>query len=330
MAAGQLFSLNTQGGYYYSNQLSNDLRMKTQPMTKFRQFCDGPADAFGLHRGQTYTWDIVNDTVNAGGVISETNTIPQTNYTLTQGTLTVTEWGVAVPWTGLVEDLGKFDLSMPTGRALKNNCIKALDFGAWYQFLQTPLHAVASSGTDTASIQLFTNGTVTGTNSVAFGTGHIKTLVDLMKSQPYNIPAFLGDDYYAISNVSTIRNLKNQLELLHQYTATGFDLIMKGEVGRYENTRFVEQSNIPAGVASTVAPGPGSTFTAWVNGKSDWMFLMGEDTVMEGVAEPEHLRYAIPTDYGRSKGMAWYALLGFGITHTQAADARIVMWDSQA
>jgi hypothetical protein len=116
---------------------------------------------------------------------------------------------------------------MPTGRALKNNAIKALDLGAWFQFLQTPLHAIASSGTDTTSIQLFTNGTVTGTNSVAFGTGHLKSLVDTMKSQPYNIPAFLGDDYYAISNVATIRNLKNQLETLHQYTATGFDLIMK-------------------------------------------------------------------------------------------------------
>jgi hypothetical protein len=42
----------------------------------------------------------------------------------------------------------------------------------------------------------------------------------------------------------------------------------------------------------------------------------------------------IPTDYGRSKGVAWYALLGFGLVHTaamnSAANARIVMWDSAA
>jgi hypothetical protein len=34
----------------------------------------------------------------------------------------------------------------------------------------------------------------------------------------------------------------------------------------------------------------------------------------------------IPTDFGRSKGIAWYALLGYGIVHTAAAQARILKW----
>jgi hypothetical protein len=39
--------------------------------------------------------------------------------------------------------------------------------------------------------------------------------------------------------------------------------------------------------------------------------FFGRDAVMEGVAIPEEIRAKIPTDYGRSKGLAWYALLGF-------------------
>lgn len=39
-------------------------------------------------------------------------------------------------------------------------------------------------------------------------------------------------------------------------------------------------------------------------------------------------RLKIPSDYGRSKGIAWYALLGFGIVHTQASQSRVVKWDS--
>lgn len=36
------------------------------------------------------------------------------------------------------------------------------------------------------------------------------------------------------------------------------------------------------------------------------------------------------SDYGRSKGVAWYYLGGFGIVHTLATNCRIVKWDSAA
>jgi hypothetical protein len=42
------------------------------------------------------------------------------------------------------------------------------------------------------------------------------------------------------------------------------------------------------------------------------------------------MRGKIPTDYGRSRGIAWFYLGGFGIVQTAAAQARIVKWDSAA
>jgi hypothetical protein len=38
----------------------------------------------------------------------------------------------------------------------------------------------------------------------------------------------------------------------------------------------------------------------------------------------------LPEDYGRDRGAAWYALCGFGITHPDATNSRIVMFDSAA
>jgi hypothetical protein len=38
--AGQIWATNSLGGYMYSRQLSNVLRMAVQPLVKFRQFCD--------------------------------------------------------------------------------------------------------------------------------------------------------------------------------------------------------------------------------------------------------------------------------------------------
>ena len=289
-------------------------------MSRFRQFCD-VGDAAGKHKGQTWTWDVVSNVATAGGTLVETNTMPETQFTITQGTLTVTEYGNSVPYSGKLEDLSKFSVRKPVMQALRNDANKVLDRGAYAQFYLTKLRVVPSGGTHTSAVTLTTNGTATLSNVLAFSNQHAKAIVDLMKER--NIPAYVGDDYMAIAWPTTLRTFKNNLESLHQYTESGIKLIFNGEIGRYENVRYTEQTNVSKGITST-----GSSGTAWTGAVSDWIFFMGEDTVMEGVVTPEEMRAKIPTDYGRSKGVAYYYIGGFGITHTNATQARIVMWDS--
>jgi hypothetical protein len=57
---------------------------------------------------------------------------------------------------------------------------------------------------------------------------------------------------------------------------------------------------------------------------------MGGDTVTEAICIPEEIRAKIPGDFGRSKGIAWYYLGGFGLVHDDATNGRIVKWDSAA
>jgi hypothetical protein len=143
--------------------------------------------------------------------------------------------------------------------------------------------------------------------------------------------AYLGDDYYALAWPTTLRTFKNSLETIHQYSDTGFKLIMNGEVGRYENTRYIEQTNIAKGTGTTgISVAGGGDAVQWVTGNSDFIFFIGNDTVAEAIAVPEEMRGKIPTDFGRSKGVAWYYLGGFGLVQTLASNARIVKWDSLA
>lgn len=95
--AGQIWAVNSLGGFMYSRQLSNVLRMAVQPLVKFRQFADvRDASQQGKKKGDLFTWDVFSDVATAGGVITETNTMPETNFTITQGTLTITEAGNSV------------------------------------------------------------------------------------------------------------------------------------------------------------------------------------------------------------------------------------------
>jgi N4-gp56 family major capsid protein len=325
--SGQLWSVNSLGGFFYSLNLSNELREALQPMARFRQFCDvKDASMQGKQKGQTFTWDVVQNVATPGGTLVETNTMPETNFTIVQGTLTITEYGNSVPYSGKLEALSKFEVRKPVMQALRNDAAKTFDRAAWTQFNNTLLRVTPLNGTSTTSLYVGTNGTTTATNSVAYSNVYAKLVTDTLKER--NIPAYTGDDYVAIAWPTTYRTFKNNLEGIHTYTVPGIQLIFNAEIGRYENTRYVEQTNIVKGISTD-----GITGTPWTNGLSDWIFFMGEDTVVEGIAIPEEMRAKIPTDYGRSKGVAWYYLGGFGIVHASSSatsEFRIAMWDSKA
>ena len=142
---------------------------------------------------------------------------------------------------------------------------------------------------------------------------------------------YMGDEYFGIAWPTTWRPMKNNLEGVYQYRDEGFQMIYNGEIGKYEGVRFIEQTNIPhgnySGSGNYVSSG---SFSTWTNALSDWIFFFGEDTVAEALVVPEEVRGKIPTDYGRSKGISWYYLGGFGLTQTQAAQARILQWGSAA
>lgn len=332
--SGQIWATASDGGYMYSDKLSRELRVEVQPTTKFRQVCDAKdatrarnPEGERLGKGDTFHWNVYSDVQDSGGTLVETQTMPETKFTITQGTMTITEFGNSVPYTGKLDDLSEHPVREIIKKVLKNDVKKVFDRRAHAQFNATPLRVVTTTNTG-GGVTLTTNGTATLTNSAALGKDHVKSIVDLMKER--NIPPYIQDDYVSIGWPTTYRTFKNDLESIHVYTEQGFQLIHNGEIGRYENCRFIEQTNIPKGGAadSTTWNADTNTPDAWNGGLSDWAFFFGEDTVAEGILIPEEMRGKIPSDYGRSKGIAWYALEGFGITQTAAAQARIIKWDS--
>lgn len=333
---GQLWVVNSLGGYMYSDSLSKVLRMAVQPAVKFRQFADiKDAAVQGKGKGDTFHWNVYSDVATQGTVLSETTTMPETQFTITQGTMSITEYGNSVPYTGKLDDLSEHPVKEIINKVLKNDAKKAFDIAAWRQMNSTPLRIAPTSGTSTSAITLTTNGTCATTNNVELGKEHVKTIVDLMKER--DIPPYMGDDYMALSHPSTWRKFKNDLETIHQYVDAGFQMILNGEIGRFESTRFIEQTHIPKGGAadSTTFNPDTKTSDPWDNAKSSWAFFFGADTVAEGIAVPEEMRGKIPSEYGRSKGVAWYYLGGFGLVHPRvdannSKNARILKWDSAA
>jgi len=101
---GNVWSVDTAGGFMYSDELSNTLRTDMQPMMRYRQFCDATdASSKAKHAGDKYHWNIYSDVETQGGVLVaggatniENNPMPETKFAITQGTLTMVESGNSV------------------------------------------------------------------------------------------------------------------------------------------------------------------------------------------------------------------------------------------
>lgn len=95
--AGQIWAVSSEGGYLWSAELSTYLRAQVQPLTKFRQFCDAmDGTEKGLHRGASFYWNVYSNVGTQGRRLDERNPIPETGFTVSQKSLTITEFGNSV------------------------------------------------------------------------------------------------------------------------------------------------------------------------------------------------------------------------------------------
>lgn len=294
----QLWTTSTLGGYLSNNVLSKQIRMASQPLMKFRQFVDAEPAA-GKNRGNIVLFDKISNISTAGGTISETSTIPKNNFTITQGTLTVTEYANAVPFTQKLQSLSDIQVPDIVKTVLRNDMAKVLDSAAAAEFKTSVYKATV---TNTATTTFSTTGTATATAGGNMSDKNFRDVIDKMKT--LNIPRFDGQNYICIASTNAVRGLYDFFESKIQYTTNKFN----GEVGNYYGCRVIEETNVLSNVL-----GSGTQYGEAV--------FFGADAVREGIVVPEEIRIDIPKDFGRDQAIAWYYLGGFKLAWAYATDS---------
>ena len=286
----QIFATNSLGGFFTNNQLSSQVRYKAQTMQKFRQFCDIEGAA-GTNRGNKVFFDKISNISTAGGTLVETDTIPKRNYTITQGTLTMTEYGNSIPYTQKVKTLSDIAVPETVKTVLQNDMRVVLDSAAATQFMTNDYIATI---VNTATTTFGSAGVAGATAGANMSDKNVRDIVDRLKT--LLVPKREDDNYVCVASTGSIRGLYDFFEAKAQLTT--LDPLYRGEVGRYYGTRFIEETNFLSNTDGS-------------SGLYGEACFFGADAVREGIAIPEEIRIGIPTDFGRDQGIAWYALLGF-------------------
>jgi N4-gp56 family major capsid protein len=313
--AVQTWTFDAPSGTYKNHTLSSDLRQAAIVDTKFMQFVK-PEPGYGRKKGDTITITRVSNlTVPTDGTLQETQRIPEDVLTITTTGITVVEWGRAVPYTSLSEDLSEFNIENSVQASLKNQMKVVMDNASAAAFKTGQIKA---EQTGVSSVNFDTNGTPSQIATANLNVYAVEQIRDYMYSTLY-IPPFEGDDYIGLVSTKAARGVKDDpiWEVWHKYTDP--EAKYNAEIGRLENIRFVESPNVNA--LSSVVGSSSNTGEA---------VFFGMDPVVMAVAQDPELRAAIPQDFGRQKNVAWYGILQFGIvwTTSNSGEARIVHYTS--
>lgn len=284
-------------GTYKSHAMSRKLWESSIANSLFMDHVQ-PMDSFGRKQGETVTLIRVGDIAEpTDAQLQEGVRIPEDNFALSSTSITVKELGRSVPYTSLSMDLSEFDLENPIQRKLRVQMQLTLDTMAATAF-KTAKVKYAPTGAATNNIT--TNGTFGAAATANLNVFHVEEIRDYL-FDTLRAPPAEGGDYVGIFRTLGLRGIKRDANWAtwHQYTDP--QAKYNGEVGRIEGVRFMETNHSNA---------LGKVGTASVLGEG---VVFGDDTVAIAEAMTPELRAAIPGDFGRSKSVAWYGILNFGI-----------------
>lgn len=300
--SGQSWSLNAAGGYLANPRLSRQVRTAATLNMKFRQFVR-PEPGYGKGKGDRILIDRITQVQTKGGKLQENVRIPETSVVITQTSVIVYEYGNAIPYTGKLDTLSEFSTENITTKALRDDQMEVLDSDTALQF-----QACKVKYTPTGTASAPTNTTSTSGSPGATATRDImgfdikemvNYLVSTLKCPPYD-----GEYFMLIGPREVYTALTNDTDVKNDFRYGDPERYFVGEIGTYQRARFVEENNVLGQTLGTTSY------------RAEFV-LFGDDPVVEGIAAPPEVRAKIPDDYGRSKGLAWYGLLGF-----------IIVWDT--
>lgn len=304
---------NTQLSQAIQVLWSKEILFQAMPLLRMEQFAVKKTE-LGVQPGLTVNMMRYNNLPAAAQLVEGVRMVSQP-LTASQFSITVAEHGFAVATTEFLLNSSFDDVMASAARLLGRNMALYLDgscrdtitlassvlYGynkpALASALRTPLspydHGVPSS-----------NLAALSAGNYAYTTALVKDGVLTLASK--NIPR-LGDVYVSFIHPAQSRELRDDPEFIEisKYAQPGS--FMLGEIGRYNDTVFVETTQVQAQYVS------GSSGPTYYNS-----FMIGDNAYGHAISLPVELRDSGVLDYGREHGLAWYAIWGLGLITDQS------------
>jgi N4-gp56 family major capsid protein len=250
--------------------------------------------------------------IKRGGKLVEGERMKTQGMSMSMAYITVGERGNAIGMSELLLQTSFFDQMEMASFHLGRDMALVLDLELRDAALLTT-NLVRGDGS--------TPGTAAGSRATIqglFDTRVIKDAVEVLETN--NAAKFDGDYYVAFIHPHQARGLRDDPDWVNAALYSGAAALFNGEIGRFEDVRFISTTVMPNGANSAVDPetneyidlgytptldGAGATsrdlYQALIFGENNYGFALGL---------PAELRDNGITDFGREHALAWYSIWG--------------------
>lgn len=289
-----------------SKVYSKEILFSAMPLLLFDTFATVKTD-LSANPGQTIQF-LKYSNITKGGKLSEGVRIETKGLSTSTVDISVYEFGNGIKLSEVLLNVAFTD-TMADG-------VKLL--GRDYALtLNTYLRDIVLQGTNVVYGATTATGSTAATarSAVAgpFTTAVIKDAVQVLAQN--NSPKINGDAFICFAAPAQLRKLRDDTNWLNsRYYASPQD-ILKGEVGRYEDVRFIETTIMPQGALTGDTLSYDATLDAAGASSADIYkaVMFGENAYGLAYALPVELRDNGIEDFGREHGVAWYSIMGADI-----------------
>ena len=300
----------TNGGTLFSDGVrtvySKEIEFKALPVMRFSQFATQKTE-LGVEPGLTISM-LTYDNLKLGGSLQEMQNMSTQALSGSMKQITVQEHGNAVSNSELLIQSSFDDIMATTTTLLGRDYAMVMD---------CELRDVALSGTNIVYANKKANRhSLTATDKLTVAT--IKDAIEVLATN--NAPKYQNQYWICFVHPHQSRDLRDDSAWINASNYGAPEQLFSGEIGRIDDTRFIETTLMSNGKAGTTDPafknvlkkGQGTTPNVTDVYQA---VIFGDQYYGVATSLPVELRDNGVEDFGRKRSLAWYSIWGTGLLH---------------
>jgi len=295
---------------------SAEIYFQAQPNLRFDQFATRKEE-LGVQPGSNIVMPKFGN-IKRGGKLTEGTRLVTRAMSMSTASISVDEQGNAIGMTERLLQTSFYDNLAAAAMLLGRDMAIVLDM---------QLRDVVRTGTTKVY-----GGDKTSRNNLANGDAFTTKVIHLAseKLETNNSPKWGNDFYVCFVHPHQVTDLRQSAGWVNASLYSGVTPIFFGEIGRYNDVRFISTSMMPNGANSALDattgeyadpgydPALDKNVTGALGANVVYQAVMfGEYSYGHAIALPVELRDNGVQDFGREHALAWYAIWGSGLLETK-------------
>ena len=290
---------------------SREIEFKALPVMRFFQFATVKTE-LGTTPGLTIQM-LTYDNLKLGGKLTEGTRMTTQALSSSMKSITVEEKGNAVAVSELLLQ-SSFDDVMASATAL---------LGRDYALvLDCELRDTALKGTNKVYASKKDGEKVTQrqdlTEDCTLKVSTIKDAIEVLATN--NAPKYQGASWICFVHPHQSRSLRDDSAWINASNYGAPEQLFTGEIGRIDDTRFIETTLMCNGASATTDPSHKNELKKEVGSNKTNVYqavIFGDNYYAVAFGLPVELRDNGVIDFGREHGLAWYSIWGTGLLHDE-------------